>query len=68
MFDSTIIIPTLDLSTLDLDALADAAWASLVSAGRESRNRECWGLGCRKGVVGVLLPLAERRLGKHTDC
>lgn len=61
--DSTLMIPTLDLETLDIDALVDRAWSSLVAAGREPRDRECWELGYRMAMVGTLMPLVERRLG-----
>ena len=61
--DSTLLIPTLDLETLDLDDLVEAAWASLVSQGREPRDRESWELGYRMALVGTLMPLAEKRLG-----
>ncbi len=63
MLDSTIPIPTLDLSSLDLEELVDRAWGVLVVSGLEPRDRESWELGYRLGVVGALMPLVERRLG-----
>ena len=62
MFESTIPIPTLDLATFDLDELVDGAWAALVSAGREPRDRDSWELGYRMALIGVLMPMAEQRL------
>ena len=63
--DATIPIPTLDLATLDLDDLVDRAWSALVAAGREPCDRDSWELGYRMAMVGVLLPLAEKRLGRN---
>lgn len=63
MLDSTLPIPTLDLETLDLDALVEQAWSALVAGGSEPRDRESWELGYRMAMVGVLMPLVEKRLG-----
>ena len=63
MLDPTIPIPTLSLATFDLDDLVERAWAALLATGREPRDRESWELGYRMAMVGVLMPLAERRLG-----
>ena len=63
MLDSTLPIPTLDLETLDLDDLIERAWAALVAARREPPCRVSWELGYRMAMVGVLMPMAERRLG-----
>ena len=62
MFESTMPIPTLDLATLDLDDLVDRAWAALVAASRAPRDRDSWELGYRMAMVGVMMPLVERRL------
>ena len=61
--DSAILIPTLNLESLDLDELVESAWALLVTQVREPRDRECWELGYRMGVIGVLQPLVKKRLG-----
>ena len=61
--DATIPIPTLDLATLDFDALVEQAWSALVAGGSEPRDRESWELGYRMCAIGVLMPMVERRLG-----
>lgn len=58
--DSTLLNP----ETLDLDDLLEGAWASLVSQGREPRDRESWNLGVSDGNDRVLMPLVERNLGQ----
>lgn len=58
-----IIIPTLDLDTLDVETLVEQAWEYMVAQGREPRDKECWDLGFRMGIVAVLQPLVEKRFG-----
>jgi hypothetical protein len=59
---TTLIIPTLDLSTFDLDKFRAESWASLVAQGREPKDRTSWELGFEMAVIGILQPLAEKRL------
>lgn len=63
MLESTLPIPTLDLETLDLDGLVERAWDALVADDREPPCRASWELGYRMAMVGVLMPMVERRLG-----
>ena len=57
-------MPTLDLVTLDLDAVVGVAWESLVCKGKKPRDMECWDLVYRMGMIGVLQPHEEKRLDR----